>query len=130
MSNRKNFGRKLVGDKTFIDYNDLETLRMVQSTKPTQPEQDYKKVVNTPSYQTKGEEFILVKDVEESRLILDNTNTEHIIVKALTKVYITPSNNKIDEYYDEIFIDWGACVEFLLLNDVWYIVSSDGLKLS
>jgi hypothetical protein len=61
--------------------------------------------------------------------ILDSNTTEHIIIKALTKVFIRPSSGKIDEYYDEIFIDWGACVEFYMLENNWYIVSSDGLKL-
>jgi hypothetical protein len=71
----------------------------------------------------------VVKDIDSSNITLDSNTTEHIIIKALTKVFIRPSSGKIDEFYDEIFIDWGACVEFYLLENNWYIVSSDGLKL-
>jgi hypothetical protein len=87
-------------------------------------------VVREPNYSTNGEEFILVKDVEQSKITLNSDTTEYIVIKTLTKVLIVPSKNKIDEYYDEILIDKGACVEFLMMDDVWYIISSDGLKLS
>ena len=90
---------------------------------------DLKRIVRENSYTTRGESLILVKDVDECRIILDNHTTEHIIIKTLNKVYINASQNKIDETYDEIFIDRGACVEFYLLENNWYIVSSDGLKL-
>ena len=37
---------------------------------------------------------------------------------------------KIDDEYDEILIDRGACVEFAYVAGGWYILSSDGLKMS
>jgi hypothetical protein len=88
-----------------------------------------KKIITESNYRTNGEVLIVVKDIESCNIILDSNTTEHIIIKALTKVFIRPSSGKIDEYYDEIFIDWGACVEFYMLENNWYIVSSDGLKL-
>jgi hypothetical protein len=88
-----------------------------------------KKIITNTEHRTNGEILIVVKDVETCNITLDNNTTEHIIIKALTKVFIRPSFGKIDEFYDEIFIDWGACVEFYLLENNWYIVSSDGLKL-
>ena len=88
-----------------------------------------KKIVSESSYTTNGEDFILVKGIEHSKLILNNSNTEHIIVKSLTNVTISCTENKIDEEYEEIVIGKGACVEFYLLENNWYIVSSDGLKL-
>lgn len=91
--------------------------------------QPMKKIITDTDYKTNGEILIVVKDIETCNITLDNNTTEHIIIKALTKVFIRPSFGKIDEYYDEIFIDWGACVEFYLLENNWYIVSSDGLKL-
>jgi hypothetical protein len=48
----------------------------------------------------------------------------------MTKVLIIPDIGKIDEEYDEILIDKGACVEFRFCAGVWYIISSDGLKMS
>jgi len=122
---RKNFGRKQIGDKIFIGDKDDQTLQAVKlSQKP-----DLRLVVKEPNYITNGEEFILVKDVEQSKITLNSDTTEYIVIKALTKVLIVPIKNKIDEYYDEILIDKGACVEFLMMDDVWYIISSDGLKL-
>lgn len=112
---KSHLNKKQIGDKHYFE--------------PQLKEIDLKRIVRTNRYTTNGESLILVKDIDECRIILDDTTTEHIIIKTLTKVYITPSRNKIDETYDEIFIDRGACVEFYLLEDNWYIVSSDGLKL-
>jgi len=112
---KTHLNKKQIGDKHYFE--------------PQLKKIDLKRIVRTNRYTTNGESLILVKGVDECRIILDDSTTEHIIVKALTKVYITPLRNKIDETYDEIFIDRGACVEFYLLEDNWYIVSSDGLKL-
>jgi hypothetical protein len=86
-------------------------------------------IIKSPEYRTKGEDIILVKDVPTCRIVLDTTTTFNIIIKALTKVTITPLINKIDEEYDELFIDKGACVELYNIDNNWYIFSSDGLKI-
>ena len=88
------------------------------------------RIVRDEVYKTDGEFFLVIKDVENCRLVLDSSTTNHIRIKALTKVLISPLVGKIDEEYDEIFIDKGACVEFLQIENAWYIVSSDGLKLN
>jgi hypothetical protein len=120
------FTRKTINDRQFLG----NTLIDIEEPEITQPEIiPMKKIITSNEYQTNGEVLIVVKDVETCNLKLDSNTTEHIIIKALTKVFIRPSSGKIDEYYDEIFIDWGACVEFYLLENNWYIVSSDGLKL-
>ena len=120
------FTRKTINDIRFLG----NTLIEIEEPKITQTEIiPMKKIITSNEYQTNGEVLIVVKDVETCNLKLDSNTTEHIIIKALTKVFIRPSSGKIDEYYDEIFIDWGACVEFYLLENNWYIVSSDGLKL-
>ena len=119
------FTRKTINDIRFLG----NTLIEIEEPKITQTEIiSMKKIITSNEYQTNGEVLIVVKDVETCNLKLDSNTTEHIIIKALTKVFIRPSSGKIDEYYDEIFIDWGACVEFYLLENNWYIVSSDGLK--
>ena len=118
MSIKSNLVRKKIGDKQF------RGLEISSGDKPLY------KIVTTPEYTTNGEEMILVKDISSSKLTLDSNTTTHIIVKAMTKVFISPSQNYIDEYYKEIVIDKGACVEFYLLEENWYIVSSDGLKLN
>ena len=108
--------RKKIGNKLFGSMSNLNTSDPIQ-------------IVTTPEYRTNGEEFILVKDVPNSKIILDQTSTEHIVIKALTKVLIVPFMGLIDEQYDEILIDRGAAVEFFRVDGNWYILSSDGLKL-
>lgn len=113
---KSNLIRKRIGDKTFNSFGEPE------------PELE-KKVIREKSYSTNGEILLVVKDVDYCDVTLNSKTTNHIIIKALTKVIIKPSINYIDEYYKEIEINRGACVEFYLLENNWYIVSSDGLKL-
>lgn len=84
-------------------------------------------IVTNESYTTSGESVILVKDVEYSEILLNSETTDHVIIKALTKVLVK-GDNKIDEEFDEIELDRGACVEFRNISGLWYILSSDGLK--
>ena len=116
--------RKIINDPRFLG----DTLIEVENTEIIEiiP---MKKIITESNYRTNGEILLVIKDVESCNIILDSNTTEHIIIKALTKVFIRPSSGKIDEYYDEIFIDWGACVEFYNIENGWYILSSDGLKL-
>lgn len=116
--------RKTINDKRFLG----NTLIEIENTEETEIP-PMKKIITESDYRTNGEVLLVIKDVETCNITLDSNTTEHIIIKALTKVFIRPSSGKIDEYYDEIFIDWGACVEFYMLENNWYIVSSDGLKL-
>lgn len=116
--------RKTINDRRFLG----NTLIEIENTEETEI-LPMKKIITESDYRTNGEILLVIKDVETCNITLDSNTTEHIIIKALTKVFIRPSSGKIDEYYDEIFIDWGACVEFYMLENNWYIVSSDGLKL-
>ena len=87
-------------------------------------------IVSEKDYTSNGEECIIVKGVPNSSIFLDSTTTEHIVIKCLTQVTIKPTLGKIDEEYDEIVADKGACIEFRLCEGNWYILSSDGLKQS
>jgi hypothetical protein len=87
-------------------------------------------IVSERDYRTAGEDCIIVKGVDSSTIILDSNTTEHTVIKCLTKVTIIPSDGKIDEEYDEIVADKGACIEFRCVERNWYILSSDGLKQS
>lgn len=86
-------------------------------------------VISESVYKTKGEDFIVVKSVDSSKIVLDSITTDHVTIKALTKVLILPDKGRIDEEFDEVFIDKGACVELSYCGGAWYIMSSDGLKL-
>lgn len=108
--------RKKIGNKLFGTMSNL-------------PNQPAIKKVEIPEYRTNGEEFILVKNVDNCKIILDQNTTEHIVIKTLTKVLIIPMMGLIDEQYEEMFIDKGACVELFKVEGNWYVISSDGLKL-
>lgn len=90
---------------------------------------DLRKVVSSSSYITKGEELIIVKDVDSCTIILDGYNTSDIKIKSLTETIIKSKQGLIDEYYNEIVINNRACIELSFLNGNWYITSSDGIKL-
>lgn len=120
---RRNFGRKFIGDKLYSN-RDIETIMSARMTE----EVDLTKIVASSTYSTNGEEFIVVKGTPECRLTLNSQTTEHVIIKALTKVTIAPDKGAIDEDWDEVDIDRGACVEFYFIKGNWYIGSSDGMK--
>jgi hypothetical protein len=87
-------------------------------------------VVSEPFYETHGEACVVIRGIESAKVRLDSISTDHTTIKAMTKVLIIPDIGKIDEEYDEILIDKGACVEFRFCAGTWYIISSDGLKQS
>lgn len=121
---RKNFGRKMIGDKRYITNRDNETLMVAKLNE----ERELTRIVTSPTYVTNGEEFIVIKGTPECKITLNSKTTEHVIIKALTKVTIAPDKGAIDEDWDEVDIERGACVEFYYLSGNWYIGSSDGMK--
>jgi hypothetical protein len=87
------------------------------------------KIVSQDFYSTNGETLIIVKDVETCTIELNSSTTEKIIIKTLTSCVIVPDNNRIDEDWDQLDIERGACVQFQFVEGIWYILSSDGIKL-
>jgi hypothetical protein len=88
------------------------------------------KIVSESQHITGPENIILVKSVDNCEIILDSTNTNHLIIKSLTNTLLKPSNGEIDEFYNEILMEKGSCVELLYIDGTWYVISSDGLKLN
>lgn len=86
-------------------------------------------IVSDPQFRTRGEEYVVVKLVDNCKITLDHATTDNVKIKALTKILILPSTGRIDEEFDEIILDKGACVEFVFISGNWYIMSSDGLKM-
>ena len=86
-------------------------------------------VVSEIEYKTNGEYAIIITGVSNCKLKLDSTTTDRVKIKAMTNVLILPDINSIDEEWDEISLEKGACVEFVFINKNWYILSSDGLKI-
>lgn len=85
-------------------------------------------VVSEKEYKTAGESCVVIRGVQECTVTLDSLSTDHVVIKAMNKVIVKPDVGKIDEDYDEIVLDKGACVEFRFCLNNWYILSSDGLK--
>ena len=76
------------------------------------------KIISNSSYTTNNETFLIVKNV-----------TNKITIKSLTSVLVKSDVGSIDEEWDEILLEKGACVKFKFVEGNWYILSSDGLKL-
>lgn len=111
---KSNLVRKKIGNKIFAETSSIGGL---------------KKILSLTDYITQGENLIIVRGVESCNLTLDYTNTNSIKIKAFTQVVIIPKDSTIDEFYEELVIEKGACVELEFLEGSWYILSSDGLKL-
>lgn len=87
-------------------------------------------VVSDEFYSTNGESLIIVRDVDSCTIKLDSTTTpDKIVIKTLTNCSILPDVGRIDDDWDEISVGRGACVELKNVRGVWYILSSDGLKI-
>jgi hypothetical protein len=88
------------------------------------------KVITTPNYITDEETILIVKNVEECELTLNSKKNNKIIIKSLTTVLVKSDVGQIDEDWDELLLEKGACVQFQFVDGNWYITSSDGLKMS
>ena len=90
----------------------------------------FETIINSDEmYKTNSENLLIVRDVAQSKVKLDSTTTDKIKIKTLTNCTIIPDIGRIDEDWDEISIGRGACVELQNVNGIWYILSSDGLKM-
>lgn len=87
-------------------------------------------LVSESDYKTNGEFCIILRGVPLTILNLNSKTTDHVVIKALTKVIVIPDTGKIDEEWDEIVLEKYSCVEFQFVSGNWYILSSDGLKQS
>jgi hypothetical protein len=74
------------------------------------------------------EVLIVVRDSENSEVILNSVDYTHVIVKSLIKTLIKPDVGLIDEDWHELLLEKGSCVQFQFVEDTWLILSSDGIK--
>ena len=110
-----------------------ETQKVIIPRQPfTEPTEIKQKmiIVREPFYTTSDHEIIIVKDVDECKIVLNSAKIDNVTIKSLTKVSIKPDLGEIDEFWEEIIIDKGACVNFRFMEGNWYIISSDGVKLN
>ena len=113
----------------------MQPRRIVVRNNPnfeTQIKNEFKyKIVSTSNYSIVDEDFVLTKTVKECEIILGGNYPEgkKINIKSLTNTIIKPEIGLIDEEWDELLLEEGSSVQFLLLEGHWYILSSDGLKM-
>jgi hypothetical protein len=88
------------------------------------------KIISDPVYTTGEEVLLIVKGVEYSEVTLNSSINQKITVKSLTSVLIKSDVGSIDGEWDELLLEKGACVQFQFVEGDWYILSSDGLKMS
>ena len=86
-------------------------------------------IVSEKSYITNGEYALVIRGVPNCDITLNSKTTDKVKIKAMTNVLIRPDQGKIDEEWDEISLERGACIELVNINKGWYILSSDGLKI-
>ena len=83
-------------------------------------------VVIMDEYKTDGEDAIIVKEIP-CTITLNDETTNHITIKSMVDTLVI-SDKLIDEEYNEIELQRGSSIELRFVNNVWYIMSSDGLK--
>ena len=93
-------------------------------------EQDKSLIISKDKYTTNDETLLIVRGVSNSEVTLNSTVTKRIVVKSLTSVLVKPDMGMIDEEWDELLLEKGSCVQFQFVQGNWYILSSDGLKIS
>ena len=129
---KSNLVKKRIGDRVHVNpYTPPPMERIVERTKEiiVRFPEVIRKVVRESSYTTNDESIIVIKDINYCTLFLDSTKCKSLKIKSLTKVLIKPIDSLIDGYYEDMLIEKGACVELEFIDDSWYILSSDGLKL-
>lgn len=92
------------------------------------PKEVYK-IISDSTYTTNDETFLIVKNVEQSEVLLNSKITTKITIKSLTNVLVKSDVGSIDEEWDELLLEKGACVQFQFVEGNWYVIASDGLKM-
>ena len=87
------------------------------------------KIISEPIYKTGEESLLIVRNIEQSEVTLNSETSSKITIKSLSSVIVKTDIGQIDEEWDELLLEKGACVQFQFVEGNWYILSSDGLKL-
>jgi hypothetical protein len=90
---------------------------------------DITKIITVPTFITGEETILIVKNVDDCNITLNSQKSNRVVVKSLTTVVVKSDVGRIDEEWDELLLEKGACVQFQFVEGNWYIISSDGLKM-
>jgi len=107
-----------------------QTQTVIEPKVIVDPSKEISKVITTPNYITDEETILIVKNVGECEITLNSKKNNKIVIKSLTTVLVKSDVGQIDEDWDELLLEKGACVQFQFVDGNWYITSSDGLKIT
>jgi len=96
---------------------------------PEKPKETHK-IISDSTYTIGEEVLLIIKDVEYSEITLNSSINKKITIKSLTSALIKSDIGSIDMEWDELLLEKGACVQFQFVGGNWFILSSDGLKMS
>ena len=113
--------------KNIVKY---QTQAVVEPKVTVENPKEIHKIISDSNYTTSDETFLIVKNVDYSEVTLNSQVSTKITIKSLTSVTIKSDIGSIDEEWDELLLEKGACVKFKFVEGNWYILSSDGLKMS
>jgi hypothetical protein len=105
-----------------------QTQTVIEPKVIVEKEVEIHKIINESKYTTNNESILIVRGIEYSEVTLNSSIVKKITVKSLTKTLIKSDIGSIDEEWDELLLEKGACVQFQFVEGNWYITSSDGLK--
>jgi hypothetical protein len=105
-----------------------QTQTVIEPKLIVEKEVEIHKIINESKYTTNNESILIVRGIEYSEVTLNSSIVKKITVKSLTKTLIKSDIGSIDEEWDELLLEKGACVQFQFVEGNWYITSSDGLK--
>ena len=112
--------------KNIVKY---QTQTVVEPKVIIESPEDVYKIISDSVYTTNDETFLIVKDVDYSEVKLNSNGSTKITIKSLTNVLVKSDVGSIDEEWDELILEKGACVQFQFVEGNWYVVASDGLKM-
>ena len=113
--------------KNIVKY---QTQTIVEPKVIVEQPKEIQKIISDSVYTTGNETLLIVRGVENSEVTLNSIENTKIAIKSLTTVLVKSDVGAIDEEWDELLLEKGACVQFQFVEGNWYILSSDGLKLS
>ena len=113
--------------KNIVKY---QTQTIVEPRVIVEQPKEIHKIISDSIYTSSNETVLIVRGVESSEVTLNSNESTKITIKSLTTVLIKSDVGSIDEEWDELLLEKGACVQFQFVEGNWYILSSDGLKLS
>lgn len=112
--------------KNIVKY---QTQTVVEPKVIIESPKDVHKIISDSFYTTNDETFLIVKNVDNSEVTLNSNSSSKITIKSLTNVLVKSDVGSIDEEWDELLLEKGACVQFQFVEGNWYVIASDGLKM-